>query len=291
MKVCGFSFVRNGIKFDYPFVEAIRSILPLCDEVIVAVGKSEDNTLEMIRSIDPKVRVIETVWDENIRKGGEVFASETNKAFQAIPPDYDWAFYIQGDEIVHEKYLPVIKKAMEDNVADKKVEGLLFNYLHFFGSYDYIGAKYSWYRREIRIVKNRKDIFSFKDAQGFRIGNNEKLHVKLIDAYIYHYGWVRQPTAMLEKIRSNTILYREYLTEEEKADITTSYEYDKATEPVVKFEGTHPALMADRIRRKNWPFNPDPSLKYASAKDKFKRIIAEWTGWFPGEYKNYKIIK
>lgn len=291
MKVCGFSFVRNGIKFDYPFIEAIRSILPLCDEVIVAVGKSDDNTLELVRSIDPKIRVIETVWDETIRQGGAVFASETNKAFQAIPAEYDWAFYIQGDEVVHEKYLPVIKKALEDNLSDKKVEGLLFNYLHFFGSYDYIGARYSWYRREIRIVKNRKDIFSFRDAQGFRIGDNKKLQVKLIDAYIYHYGWVRQPSAMLEKIRSNTVLYREALTEEEKADTTTSYEYDKATEPVVKFQGTHPALMQERIRSKNWPFHPDPSLKYASAKDKFKRLIAKWTGWFPGEYKNYRIIK
>lgn len=291
MKVCGFTFVRNGIKFDYPFVEAIRSILPLCDEVIVAVGKSEDNTLQIVQSIDPKITVIETIWDETLRNGGVVFASETNKTFQAIPSEYDWAFYIQGDEIVHEKYLPVIKKAMEDNLADKKVEGLLFNYLHFFGSYDYVGARYSWYRREIRIVRNRKDIFSFRDAQGFRIGDNKKLRVKLIDAYIYHYGWVREPAAMLEKIRSTIPLYREDLTEREKADTTTSYEYDKATEPVVKFQGTHPALIQGRILQKNWPFNPDLSLKYASTKDKFKRIIAKWTGWFPGEYKNYKIIK
>ena len=291
MKVCGFSFVRNGIKFDYPFAEAIRSILPLCDEVIVAVGKSEDNTLEMIRSIDPKIRAIETVWDENIRQGGEVFASETNKAFQAIPEEYDWAFYIQGDEVVHEKYLPAIKKAMEDNLADKKVEGLLLNYLHFFGSYDYIGAKYSWYRREIRIIRNQKDIFSFRDAQGFRIGDNRKLQVKLVDAYIYHYGWVREPSALQKKIQSNIRLYRNETDEEEKKDTGTHYEYDKATEPVIKFEGTHPAIMKERILRKNWPFNPDPSLKYASAKDKFKRIIAKWTGWFPGEYKNYRLLK
>ena len=201
MKVCGFSFVRNGIKFDYPFAEAIRSILPLCDEVIVAVGNSEDNTLETIESIDPKVKAIQTVWDENIREGGAVFASETNKAFQAIPAEYDWAFYIQGDEVIHEKYLPVIKKSMEDNLQNKKVEGLLFNYQHFFGSYDYVGAKYSWYRREIRIVRNQKDIFSFRDAQGFRIGDNRKLHVKLIDAYVYHYGWVREPTALHKKIQ------------------------------------------------------------------------------------------
>jgi hypothetical protein len=259
--------------------------------VIVAVGKSDDNTLDIVRTIDPKIKVVETVWDESIRKGGEVFASETNKAFQAIPPEYDWAFYIQGDEVLHEKYLPTIKKAMEDNLSNPSVEGLLFNYLHFFGSYDYIGAKYSWYRREIRVVRNRKDIFSFKDAQGFRIGDNRKLQVKLIDAYIYHYGWVREPSALMEKIRSNIRLYRDDLPAEEKADTTTRYEYDEATEPVIKFEGTHPALMSERILRKNWPFNPDPSFRYASPKDKFKRIVAKLTGWFPGEYKNYRIIK
>ena len=291
MKVCGFSFVRNGIKFDYPFAEAIRSILPLCDEVIVAVGNSEDNTLETIESIDPKVKAIQTVWDENIREGGAVFASETNKAFQAIPAEYDWAYYIQGDEVIHEKYFPVIKKAMEDNLQNKKVEGLLFNYQHFFGSYDYVGAKYSWYRREIRIVRNQKDIFSFRDAQGFRIGDNRKLHVKLIDAYVYHYGWVREPTALHKKIQSNIRLYRNDVTEENSTPAIASYEYDKATEPVTRFEGTHPALMKDRILRKNWPFNPDPSLIYASKKDKFKRIIAKWTGWFPGEYKNYRLLK
>ncbi|MGZ8516590.1 MAG: glycosyltransferase family 2 protein [Chitinophagaceae bacterium] len=291
MKICGFSFVRNGEKFDYPFREAILSILPLCDEIIVAVGRSDDNTLEMVRSIDPKVRAIETVWDESLRQGGAVFASETNKAFRAIPPEYDWAFYIQGDEVVHEKYLPVIKKAMENNLPDKKVEGLLFNYQHFFGSYDFVGAKYSWYRREIRIIRNRKDIFSFKDAQGFRIRDNKKLHVKLIDAYIYHYGWVREPTALHKKMQSNIRLYRNDLPEGENTDTPDRYEYDKAGEPVVNFEGTHPAIMKERILRKNWPFNPDPSLRYASAKDKFKRIIARWTGWYPGEYKNYTIIK
>ena len=127
-----------------------------------------------ILSIDKKITVVETEWDENIKQGGKVFASETNKAFQAIPAQYDWAFYIQGDEVVHEKYIHVIKKEMEDNLADKNVEGLLFNYLHFFGSYNYIGTKYSWYRREIRIVRNQKDIFSFRDAQGFRIRENKK---------------------------------------------------------------------------------------------------------------------
>src|SRR6478609_2690293 len=146
MKVCGFSFVRNGVKFDYPFEEALRSILPLCDEIIVAVGNSDDNTLTRVKAIDPKVKVIETIWDDSLREGGQVLASETNKAFQAIPIEYDWAFYIQGDEVIDEQYLQTIYKDMEDNLNNQNVDGLLFNYAHFFGSYEFVGLTYSWYR-------------------------------------------------------------------------------------------------------------------------------------------------
>jgi hypothetical protein len=85
------------------------------------------------------------------------------------------------------------------------------------------------------------------------------LRVKLIDAYVYHYGWVREPTALHKKIQSNIRLYRNDINEEE-TPVAASYEYDKATEPVLRFEGTHPALMRKRILRKSWPFNPHPSL-------------------------------
>jgi len=185
MKVTGFSFIRNAIKYDYPIVEAIKSILPICDDFVVAVGKSEDNTLELIKNIDPsKIRIIETVWDDSLREGGKVLAVETNKAFQAIRDDSDWTFYIQGDEVMHEKYLPVVKSAMEKYLHNKRVDGLLFNYTHFYGSYDYVGASPRWYSNEIRVIRNNKSIYSFRDAQGFRKGYNEKLKVKAIDAYI-----------------------------------------------------------------------------------------------------------
>ena len=132
MKVSGFSFIRNAIKLDYPIVEAITSILPICDEFVIAVGKSEDDTLALIQSINsPKIKIIETIWDEALREGGRVLASETDKAFSHISPDSDWAFYIQGDEVVHEDYLPLIKKLMEKWKDDLNVEGLLFNYKHF----------------------------------------------------------------------------------------------------------------------------------------------------------------
>lgn len=291
MKVCGFSFIRNGVKFDFPFEQALRSILPVCDKVIVAVGQSDDDTLQRVKAIDPKIEAIETVWDDTKKEGGRVLALETDKAFQAIPDEYDWAFYIQGDEVVHEKYYPHIREAMEKYLPDKRVEGLLFNYTHFFGSYDYVGAKYSWYRREVRIIRNNEKIFAYRDAQGFRKVPNNKLRVKLIDAFIYHYGWVRKPDAMQQKINANIHVYKgNNITEHEKEFRKTSFDYDAADQPVVRFEGTHPAVMKEKIEKQNWPFHPDTSVKYSSFKDRIKRTMGKYTGWYIGEYKNYKEI-
>lgn len=291
MKVCGFTFIRNAIKFDYPVVEAIRSILPICDGFVVAVGNSDDETRELIRGLDSRIQIVDTVWDESHREGGRVLALETDKAFQAISDQYDWAFYIQGDEVVHEKYLPVIKNAMEVNLARTDVDGLLLKYVHFFGSYDFVGQKYSWYRREIRVVRNRKDIFSFRDAQGFRKRPNEKLRVKLIDAYVYHYGYVKEPVALQTKVSTMVRYYHSDSWIKNFFVSRKKYEYEGMREPIKLFEGTHPAVMKDRIARKNWPFQPDLSLKYHNAKDMLKRTIGGITGWYPGEYKNYKIIR
>lgn len=286
MRVCGFSFIRNGMKFDYPFREALLSIVPICDEIFVAVGNSEDDTLNTVRSLHPKIKVIETVWDDSIKTGGKVLAVETDKAFQAIPAMYDWAFYIQGDEVLHEKYIPVVKRALEENLNEKNVDGLLFNYLHFFGSYDYVGAKLSWYRREVRVVRNNKKIYSYRDAQGFRKDNNIKLDTKLIDAWIYHYGWVRTPQAMLSKIKSSKQLY---CGDDATRDV--EFEYSESHEPVVRFDGTHPLLMNDRIQQKNWNFIPNENLQTLSLKNKIRRMIANLTGWIPGEYRNYRLVK
>ncbi|HOO10170.1 MAG TPA: glycosyltransferase family 2 protein, partial [Cyclobacteriaceae bacterium] len=189
MKVSGFTFVRNAVQYDYPVVEAITSILPLCDEFVVAVGNSGDSTRELIQSIhSPKVKIIDTVWDDSLRQGGQTFALETNKAFQSISPEADWAFYIQADEVVHEKYHGAIREAMAKHKDDKRVEGLLCDYIHFYGSYDYVGDAYRWYRREVRIIRNDKSIVSYKDAQGFRRKPNIKINAKLINACVYHYG-------------------------------------------------------------------------------------------------------
>lgn len=290
MKISGFTFVRNAIKFDYPIVEAITSILPICDEVVVAVGNSEDETLALIQSIDsPKIKIIETVWDDSLRKGGQVLAVETDKALAAVSPDADWCFYIQGDEVVHEKYLPVIKQAMQDNLHKSQVEGLLFNYTHFYGSYRYVGNAHRWYRREIRVIRNTGKIRSYKDAQGFRTVDNQKLKVKLIDAYIYHYGWVKPPEIQREKMKSSINFWGEGHDVDKIKEVLEAFDYSEI-DSLTLFEATHPAVMQARIDSVNWMFNYDIHEKKLSFKNQVKMGIEKLTGYRIGEYRNYKVV-
>ncbi len=289
MKVSGFTVIRNAIKYDYPIVEAIRSILPLCDEVVVAVGNSDDNTLELIQNIDPKIRIVETIWDDSLREGGRVLAVETDKAYAAISADSDWAFYIQGDEVIHEKYHPAILAAMQKYKGDLKVEGLLFNYKHFYGSYDYIGSSLSWYLDEIRIIRNRKDIFSYRDAQGFRKLPNQKLSVKKIDAYVYHYGWVKAPEVMQKKQESFHKMWHDDSWVEENVVKAVEFDYQSKIDQLKLFDETHPLVMQKRIADKNWKFEYDISYNKIRMKDRLKNFLRNYLN-IDIRYKNYNKI-
>jgi glycosyltransferase involved in cell wall biosynthesis len=289
MRVSGFTFIRNAVKFDYPIVEAITSILPLCDEFVVAVGNSTDETRKLIEGIDsPKIRIIDTVWDDRLREGGRVLALETDKAFAAISPDADWCFYIQGDEVIHEQYLPVIQKALEQWKDDQRVEGLLLKYVHFYGSYDYVGDSRRWYKREVRIVRKTPSITSFRDAQGFRF-DGRLIRVKPVDACVYHYGWVKPPELQQHKQEHFNKLWHDDAWMEKNIPQANVFDYSQI-DSLAHFDGTHPAVMRDRIHRKNWEFDFDPTCKRFSAMKRFLYWIEKRTGYRIGEYKNFKTI-
>jgi len=289
MKVTGFTFIRNALIYDYPVVEAIRSILPVCDDFVVAVGNSDDATLQLIRQIDPaKIKIVETVWDDKLREGGRVLALETDKAYQAIGNDTDWAFYIQGDEVVHEKYLEPIREAMLKWKDHPEVDGLLFDYLHFYGSYDYVGSSGKWYPHEIRVVRKSGNIYSYRDAQGFRKGENQKLHVKPVDAYVYHYGWVKEPAAMQRKQENFNKLWHSDNWVDKNVAKSNEFDYS-GIDALELFQGTHPRVMLDRIAKKNWKFDYDLSFSNLSMKDQFKKWLRKYTGIEIG-YKNYKKV-
>ncbi len=290
MKVSGFTIVRNGVKFDYPFIESIRSILPVVDEMIVAVGNSDDNTLEKVKEIDsPKIKIIETVWDDSLREGGKVLAVETNKALDAVSPDSDWAFYIQADEVFSENDLPKIKQAMEQYLDDKRVEGLVFEHLNFYGTYDYIADSRTWMKKEVRVIRNDKSIRSWKDAMSFR-KNGRVLNCKYVDALIYHYGWVKPPEIQQKKREEFEKLWHDDEFIEKNIKGNEIFDYSKI-DSLSKFTGTHPKVMQKRIAVANWEFNFDPT-KAAKPKLKHRLVNAleKITGKEIGRFKNYNLI-
>ncbi len=292
MKVTGFSFIKNAVKFDFPIQEALLSILPLCDEIIVAVGDCTDGTRELVQAIHPtKIKIIDTVWNPNLNRDGIVLADETNKALQAaFATDSDWLIYIQGDEVLHENGYTAIQQAMQQYKDDERVDGLLLHYHHFYGSYDYIATSSHWYKNEIRIIKNNNSIYSYKDAQGFRKGNNEKLKVKPVNAYMHHYGWVKEPKTMMDKRKEGVKFWEgeKYTEEYDKTDLG---DYDFAQiDSLALYKGKHPTVMQQRIQQVNWKFNYDLSFNNTTLKDQFKNLLFKLTGKRFFEYQNYKII-
>ena len=277
--------------YDYPIVEAITSILPVVDEMIVLIGNSEDNTEELIRSIQSdKIKIHHSIWDENLKKGGVVLAIETDKAFQLISPESDWAFYIQADEVIHEKYHDTIRRTSLLYKDDKRVEGLLFNYLHFYGTYDYVADSRKWYHKEVRIIRNDKAIHAYRDAQGFRRGV-KKINVKPVDAMVYHYGWVKNPRKMKEKLKKIQELWLDTINDPTNIERRSGEIFDfNAFDSLKHFDGEHPSVMKKRIEDKNWDVDLDISKKKFSFKEKLLYWYEKKTGKRLFDFRNYKII-
>jgi hypothetical protein len=286
IKVCGFTFVKNAVKLDFPLVESIRSALPLCEKFIVILGDCNDGTRELIQSIgSSKIQIIDSVWDESQKSGGRVYALETDKAFQAVAEEFDWCLYIQADELLHEKDYPIIQAAIDKWHDSTEVEGLLFKYHHFYGSYDYVGNSRKWYRNEIRLIRNDKSIQSYRDAQGFR-KNGRKLSVMPVDACIYHYGWVRPPAVMQQKCN----VVKQYYSGEAADHEVYDFDYEQSFDSLKRFEGTHPQVMKQRIDAKNWQINVDTSKIRMKLKYKLLFQIEKLFGIRLFEYRNYKLL-
>jgi hypothetical protein len=253
MKISGFTFCRNAVKYDYPIVESIKSILPIVDEYVVNVGKSEDNTLKLIESIgDPRIRVVESVWDESIRKGGLIFSQQTNIALQHCVGD--WAIYLQADEVIHENDLPGLIRKMKEALPASNILGLSFRYLHFYGDYYTINPWF--YRRAVRIIRNNGDIESFGDAVGFcNKKTNEFIRPKdshrcvSSGARIFHYGYVKDSKVLIEKVRYQASRHHGDTIPEDRARKLEKERYEFDEYDILKnFRGAHPRVMDQRVR-------------------------------------------
>jgi hypothetical protein len=313
MTISGFTFVRNATKLFYPVKESIESILPIVDEFVVALGDCapDDTTLEEIASIrSDKIKIIHTLWD--LKTNGQMeYARQTDIAKDACKGD--WLFYIQCDEVVHEKYLPEIVRKCEVLKDDIEVEGLLFRFQHFWGDFDHYLISHAWYPNEIRIIRNNKDIHSWRDAQSFRRIPNfngvdyyqkkdtYKLKVVKVDACMYHYGWVRPPQYMQTKRKEFSLAYwGEDKTQKHFDKEPKKFNYGDLTKLPI-FKGQHPAVLTKWISKFNWydelyPFeNNGTYIKHKHEKLRYRVLTfieqKFLNGNLIGGFKNYTLIQ
>jgi hypothetical protein len=289
MKISGFTFVRNAVELYYPVVESIRSILPICDEFVVAAGDSTDGTTDLIRGInDPRIKIIETVWDTALVSGASN-AQQTNIALDACTGD--WAFYLQADEVVHEDDLQPLLDRMRACQHDRRVEGLLFDYLHFFADYDHYQASHGWYRREVRVVRTGIGVRSWRSAQGFR-RDGQKLHVLPSGGRIFHYGWVRPPRHMTRKAHAFATLHAgAQAADAQFRDLNQAFDFGRL-HGRARFRGTHPAVMRHRITAKDWEVRPGLDLqRHDSLRIRMLSFFENHLlGFRVGEHRNYILL-
>jgi len=285
--ISGFTFIRNGVMLGFPFMESIRSLLPLVDEFVVAVGRSDDDTLARVQAIgDPKIRILETVWNERMGDRGFVYAQQKMMAQYACTGD--WAFYLEGDEVVHESELAAIRASVDRHHDNPAVEALVFDYLHFYGTPAYVSISPGWYRRECRLIRNTIRTYA-PDGQYWLVMHQHKRprnpQGALANAHIHHYGWVRKAEQMQAKLdqvakfwKGSTVMQINYANFDPKA--------------VKPFTGTHPAVMAHWLAteaEQSITFNPDYQLTSKEKKYRLSMALERLTG-LDFSRKHFKLV-
>ncbi|HSB54179.1 MAG TPA: glycosyltransferase [Gemmatimonadales bacterium] len=282
MRIVGCTLVADALTLEFPVLEAIGSVLPLCDQLIVNVGPSSDGTLDRIQQLsDPRIRIIQGEWNRGL--GSAMLAVETQRALDLARGD--WAIYIQADEILHEDGLVPFRDALERADADPRIEGLLVDFVHFYGTTDWVGTSRRWYRREVRAVRVAAGLKSRGDAQGFRAADGRRVRARASGARYFHYGWARPLEALRRKQVVDDQLY--HAGAGRRAPIREQLPADVGLRP---FRGTHPAIM-DRWIAEHRP-RMTPGFTPRSWDARRLSLLAtlaveRLTGWRPFEYRNY----
>ena len=259
MRVSGFTILRQTLRLGYPFVESIRSLLPLVDELVVAVGDGDDGTWEAVQALgDPKIAAFHSPWDLSERVGGHTLSAQTNLALARCRGE--WAIYLQADEVFHEDDLERLHTTMERH-RHRRTEGLVFQYLHFYGSYDMVADDWRrWYPRAVRAVKTGIGVESVGDACGFQLrrGRYTRGLINAVSgARVFHYGWCGQPDLIGEKHRNLQRFYHDerWIEERRQPDAEVDV-FARHAGRLRRFSGTHPQVMGERLAARSWPFDP-----------------------------------
>ena len=244
MKLGGTIFVRNGLQYDYCFVEAINSLKEFCDEVIVLDAGSDDGTEEVVKKMaDTKTKVICLDREEWFSQHGkEKLAYFTNRAIDHLTAE--WNFNLQADEIVHEKSYKPIRNAINSNYAD----GYMVTRVNLWGSpYMQLNVPQSRLPCSSQVIRLTKS-----NCQS--VGDGESLDCQVVfnfvkDIEIWHYGFVRKKEVMKAKIIN---MQRDVFQISPDPKLDTMEVFDSTAwfkkEDLRPIDHPHPKIMKEWIR-------------------------------------------
>ena len=290
MKVSGFTFLRNAEKLGYPFVASIRSLLPLVDEMVVALGPSDDRTEELLRQIgDPKIRIIPTHWNERIRSDYSVkgFVYGQQKSIALFNCTGDWAFYLEADEVLHEMDTARIRGAMEHYLEDERVEALAFDYVHFYGNANTYAWSPAWYRTEARILRNTIPAWAPEGLFLVVLEAHKRGHYPRAahtGATVYHYGWARTEGQHTLKNQNNAKFWGHHGRKMDYAEIDRQV--------LRPFTGTHPEVVRDWLPKVEGVFQANPAHQLTRREKKHRAMmrLENWFGWRFNK-KHYQLVR
>jgi hypothetical protein len=285
MKVSAFTFIKNGQILGYPFLQSIQSILDIVDEFIINVGQSEDDTLSAIKSISsPKIRIIKSQWNDCMQDRGYVYGQQ--KMIAQFNCTGDWSFYIEGDEVYHEDDLEKIRNSMEMHLNNPNVEGLIFDFFHFYGNTNSILNSPGWYRSEARIIKNSVRSYAPDGLFWLVLDSNKKGRypkVKHTGASCYHYGWARNENLMnLKSLKVQKYWNKQHV----------KIDYSQIDQSIIQeFKGSHPKIIEDWLSKDQDLFQADPNY-VPTQKQKKHLLMIKLENFFGIDLskKHYKLV-
>lgn len=199
MKITGTMVLRNAVKLGYPFELAIRSLRPLCDEVIILVDPtSEDDTLDRVIDLLPDI-IVQSSWDMSNHRGHTNCEISVQTEHVCAEATGDWIFSLQADEVLHEEEAATLRAAASAAEADG-VSALEIMRLYFYGSLRQYRT--DWTIPMVRFFKRGAWKPDVDGAMRFDPCTPRERKKSLSTAKIYHYSRVGDPQAIAERVRN-----------------------------------------------------------------------------------------